>query len=224
MELSVFDLSKSLSVSPNTIERWLRQGKLPVFKKGANYRFHTSELEQWASKHNISLNLMDKDALEKEKESIIPLSDAVKNGGVYFDIQANDVNSILKACLEKISGISDDFKEDLFERLVEREKALSTGIGNGIAIPHPREQLSYFTRPMVSVCFLEHPVNYKALDNQPVSILFFLLSPTLRMHLHLLSVLSFCLRDYQFTNFLKSRPDPLALVEKIEVLQKTNPI
>ncbi|MBW2653905.1 MAG: PTS sugar transporter subunit IIA [Deltaproteobacteria bacterium] len=224
MELSVFDLSKSLSVSPNTIERWLRQGKLPVFKKGANYRFHTSELEQWASKHNISLNLMDKDALEKEKESIIPLSDAVKNGGVYFDIQANDVNSILKACLEKISGISDDFKEDLFERLVEREKALSTGIGNGIAIPHPREQLSYLTRPMVSVCFLEHPVDYKALDNQPVSILFFLLSPTLRMHLHLLSVLSFCLRDYQFTNFLKSRPDPLALVEKIEVLQKTNPI
>ena len=116
MELSVFDLSKSLSVSPNTIERWLRQGKLPVFKKGANYRFHTSELEQWASKHNISLNLMDKDALEKEKESIIPLSDAVKNGGVYFDIQANDVNSILKACLEKISGISDDFKKYLFER------------------------------------------------------------------------------------------------------------
>ncbi|WP_299977292.1 PTS sugar transporter subunit IIA [Desulfobacula sp.] len=224
MELSVFDLSKHLGVAPNTIERWLRQGKLPVSPKGANYRFQTSELEKWASKHNINLKLSNKGIPEKERESVTPLSVAVKNGGVYSDIQANDVNGVLKACLEKISDISDDFKADLFDRLVEREKALSTGIGNGIAIPHPREQLSYLTSPMVSVCFLEHPVDYKALDNQPVSTLFFLLSPTLKMHLHLLSVLSFCLRDHQFTNFLKARPDSVALVEKIETLQKANSI
>ena len=224
MELSVSELSKHLGVAPDTIERWVRQGKLPVFKKGINYRFDTKELEKWASKHNISLKFSGKGAPQKDIESLIPLSFAVQNGRVYFDIQGNDVNSVLKSSIKKIDRIPDNFKADLLDRLIKREKALSTGIGNGIAIPHPREQLSYLESPMVSVCFLDHPVDYKALDNQPVSILFFILCPTLKMHLHLLSALSFCLRDDLFIDFLKSRPDSVALVEKIEIIQKANPI
>jgi len=224
MELSVFDLSKHLGVVPDTIERWVRQGKLPVFKKGANYWFDTKELDKWAAKHNISLNFSDSGTPQKEIEPVVSLSTAVRNGGVYFDIQGNDVNSVLKFSIEKISNISDDFKTDLLDRLIEREQALSTGIGNGIAIPHPREQLSYLKNPLIAVCFLEHPVDYKALDNRPVSVLFLILCPVLKMHLHLLSSLSFCLRDYQFTNFLKSRPNTDQLVEKIEIIQKANPI
>ena len=224
MELSVFDLSKHLGVVPDTIERWVRQGNLPVFKKGINYRFDTKELEKWAAKHNIGLNFSDMGTPPSKIDSVIPLSIAVKNGGVYFDIQGNDVNSVLKSSIEKISNISDDFKIDLLDRLIDREQALSTGIGNGIAIPHPREQLSYLKNPLVSVCFLEHPVDYQALDNRPVSVLFFILCPALKMHLHLLSSLSFCLRDYQFIDFLKSRPKSDQLVEKIEIIQKANPI
>ncbi len=225
MELSVFDLSKQLGVTQDTIERWVRQGKLPVFKKGINYRFDTKKLKKWASNHNINLNFSDKTGLpQKQEQSVIPLSVAVQNGGVYFDIQGYDVNSVLKSSIGKISNIPDAFKADLLERLIQREKALSTGIGNGIAIPHPREQLSYLESPLVSVCFLDHPLDYKALDNQSVSVLFFILCPALKMHLHLLSALSFCLRDHQFIDFLKSRPNLVALVEKIEIIQKTNPI
>jgi PTS system nitrogen regulatory IIA component len=222
MECSALDLSKYLGVATNTIERWLRQGKLPVSKKGIKYIFRSKDLEKWASKHNITLNQLDISV--PEKESIIPLSSAVQNGGIYFDIPGNDVNSILKASIEMISDIPDDLKTDVLDRLMEREQALSTGIGNAIAIPHPREQLSYLPRPMVSVCFLANPVDYKALDNKPVSILFFLFSQSLKIHLHLLSVLSFCLRDSQFVSFLKSRPEPAQLIEKIEIIQKANPI
>ena len=156
MELSVFDLSKHLGVVPDTIERWVRQGKLPVSKEGGNYRFRTSELQKWAKKHNICLNLSDKRAPEKKSESVILLSRAVQNGGVYFDIQGNDVKSVLKASLEKILKLPDDFKADLLDRLIEREQALSTGIGNGIAIPHPRVQLGYLNEPLVAICFLEN--------------------------------------------------------------------
>ncbi|MCP4722632.1 MAG: PTS transporter subunit EIIA [Desulfobacteraceae bacterium] len=221
MELSVFDLSKYLGVVPDTIERWVRQGKLPVSKDGGNYRFRKSELQKWATKHNICLNISDKKAL-KNSEAVIPLSCAVENGGIYFDIQGNDVTSVLKACLEKISKLPEDFKSDLLDRLIEREQALSTGIGNGIAIPHPRVQLGYLNEPLVAVCFLKDPVDYNALDQQPVNILFFILCPDLKLHLQLLSSLSFCLRDKSFTLFLKSRPDPKILVEKIEVLQALN--
>ena len=224
MELSVFDLSKYLGVVPDTIERWVRQGKLPVSQKGAKYKFQQVELEKWAVKHNISMNSLDKKISEKEKESVIPLSVAVQNGGVYVDVPGNNVNSVLTAAIEKFTNIPEDTRAQLLERLIERESALSTGIGKGIAIPHPREQLTDIPCPMVCICFLEHPVDYKAIDNQPESVLFFLLCPSLKLHLHLLSALSFCLRDGQFTSFLKSKPDPIQLIEKIETLQKANPI
>ena len=219
MELTIFDLSKHLGVVPDTIERWVRQGKLPASKADGNYRFRTSELQKWASKHNISLNITGKKVPEKKSDPVISLSSAVENGGVIFDIPGNDVNSVLNASLEKISKVPKDFQADLLDRLMEREQALSTGIGNGIAIPHPRVPLGYLGEPLVAVCFLEHPVDYNAMDQQPVDVLFFILCPDLKFHLHLLSALSFCLRDKSFTQFLRSRPDHSALIEKIEDLQ-----
>jgi len=222
MELTILDLSKHLGVVPDTVERWVRQGKLPVSKTGSRYRFRTSELEKWAGKHNISLDISGKKASEKKVQSILPLSSAVEQGGIYFDIQGDDVQSVLTACLEKISKVPADFKSELLDRLIEREQALSTGIGNGFAIPHPRVPVDYLSTPLVAVCFLENPVDYRAMDQQPVEILFLILCPDLKFHLHLLSALSFCLRDKSFAQFLKSRPDPKGLIEKIEALQKLN--
>lgn len=222
MELTILDLSKHLGVVPDTVERWVRQGKLPVVKAGSNYRFRTSELQKWAGKHNILLNISGKKVSEKKNESVLPLSDAVEEGGVYFDIQGDDVQSVLTACLERIPKVPTDFKSEILDRLIEREQALSTGIGNGIAIPHPRVPLSCLSAPLVAVCFLETPVDYRAMDQQPVEILFLILCPDLKFHLHLLSSLSFCLRDKSFAQFLKSRPDPVALIERIEARQKLN--
>ncbi len=222
MELSVSELSKLLGVAPTTIERWLRQGNLPVSSKGTHCRFNKLELEKWAAKKKITLNFSEKVLPSKKEDEDIPLPAAIQNGGIYYDIQGDKVSQVLKNSIEKISIIPDDLKTDLFERLMEREVALSTGIGRGIAIPHPREQLNYLDGPVICVCFLDHPVDYNALDQKPVFVLFFILCPDLKMHLHLLSALSFCLKDPQFISFLKSKPDSVQLITKIEYLQQEN--
>lgn len=222
MEFSISELSKHLGVAQSTIERWVRQGKLPVSKYGAGYSFQTSDLKKWAAKRNISLNLDNQGRPEKEIHPKFALSAAVKNGGLYVNIQGNDVSSVLKSSVDRINSIPTDFKIDLYERLLEREQALSTGIGNGIAIPHPRIPLGYLGEPQVVACFLENPVDYNALDGLPVHLLFFILCPDLKFHLHLLSSLSFCLRDQEFVNYLSSGPDLASLIEKIEALQALN--
>ncbi|MCF8093422.1 MAG: PTS sugar transporter subunit IIA [Desulfotignum sp.] len=224
MTLSVFDLSTYLGVNPDTIKRWVRQGKLPVLPKGADLRFQKKDLEKWAALHNIRLNLTDKKSAEKQTPVDIPLSQALQNGGIYCDIPGNDVAAVLASCVKKIPQVPDDFKPDLLDRLVERENAFSTGVGNGMAIPHPRQQLSYLPHPMITVNFLSHPVDYNALDGRPVSILFCILCPSLQYHLHLLSALSFCLKDADFVAFIKSRPQMDQLVEKTMILQKSNPL
>ena len=68
-----------------------------------------------------------------------------------------------------------------------RESLGSTGIGDGIAIPHVRNPIvMHIPRPTITLCFLEHPIDFGALDGQPVHTLFTIVSPTVRAHLHLL--------------------------------------
>ncbi len=224
MDVSVSELSKLLGVSPDTIERWLRQGKLPVSRKGTQYRFKIDELKKWAYNHHINLDLSDKIIPKKKSSSSVSLTDAVQNGGVHFDIQGNDVTTVLASAVDKLQGIPEVHTGRLLDQLIERETALSTGIGNGIAIPHPRQQQDYLNDPMVAVCYLSRPVDYNALDNQPVSVLFVILCPVLKMHLHLLSAISFCLKNRGFTAFLDSQPPLDMLLEKIEAVQKNNPV
>ena len=217
MTISITELSRYLGVAPATIERWVKQGKLMAYSRGdERLTFKTKEVEQWAARQNIRLNIPAKD--RGMPESLISLSQAVRNGGVYSGIRGEDKTSILQACVEKVTSIPEDFKQDLLERLLDREKALSTGIGNGIAIPHPRDPLTYLPQPMVLVCFLDTPVDYQALDHKPVSLLFIILSNTLKSHLPLLSSLSMCLKNQDFSTFLTSQPDLESLLDKIETL------
>lgn len=221
MEFSIIELSRHLGVTQATIERWVRQGKLPASKDGTAYSFRKNDLIKWACKRNITLRL-EGEKNQKESPPEASLLEAIESGGLYTDVKGNDVESVLRASLERIASIPKDFKPDLLDRLLEREHALSTGIGKGIAIPHPRIPLGYLTKPQVAVCFLEKSVDYKALDGMPVHLLFFILSPDLKFHLHLLSSLSFCLRDQKFVKYLSSGPDLTSLIEKIEELQALN--
>jgi len=75
----------------------------------------------------------------------------------------------------------------------------STAIGDGIAIPHVRNPIVlHVPQPVVTLCFLEAPVDFGALDEKPVHTLFTLISPTVKAHLHLLSRLAFALRNPDF--------------------------
>jgi len=82
----------------------------------------------------------------------------------------------------------------------------STGIGDGIAIPHVRNPVVlHISRPMVTLFFLEHPIDFGAIDGQPVYALFMLISPTVRAHLHLISRLAYSLRDEAFREVIQKR-------------------
>ncbi len=219
MEISITDLCKYLGVSRTTIERWIRQGKFPEPKRGSAWTFQSMDLKRWASKNNITLNFEPRPDPKSGTKQQVSLSEALEAGGVYHQVSGGDIASVLNACIEKIDAVQKKFKAGLLEQLTEREEALSTGVGGGVAIPHPRTPLTYLAQPVVAACFLKNPVDYKALDNQPVFVLFFILYPELTFHLQLLSSLSFCLRNKEFSRFLKTCPEKSELIERIDTLQ-----
>jgi PTS system nitrogen regulatory IIA component len=94
----------------------------------------------------------------------------------------------------------------LLEVLLARESLGSTGIGDGIAIPHIRNPLVLgVDGPRICLCFAKKPVDFDAIDKKPVNALFILISPTVREHLRLLARLSFALNDPGFRAAVSKR-------------------
>jgi len=226
MRLNINEMARRLKLPASTIERWIRQGRIPLQKSGRECIFEAAILEKWAKKHHFPFTASTKALLEDKTRPASPaefgsLSAAMQRGGAYYHMPGDDVTTVLTAVLDQLPQLSGPQKTELLEKLLEREHLTSTGIGKGIAIPHPRSPMPQMVSiPAVSTCFLAHPVDFSAIDDQPVQILFLLLSPDVKTHLHLLSRISFCVRDDAFVAFLKSIPGRDAFFDKIEVFEK----
>ena len=199
MKLTVRDVARILSVSEKSIYRWIKQGVIPAYQINDQYRFNRAELLEWATSRKIQVS--PEIFAEPEGGETPPptLSEALRTGGVHYRIGGTDKAGVLRSIVETMQLPEEVDREFLYQVLLAREALGSTGIGEGIAIPHVRNPIVlHLSRPMVTLCFLEHPVDFGALDGQPVTTLFTLISPTVRAHLHLLSRLGFALRDPDF--------------------------
>jgi len=217
VQLAVRDVAKLLGVSEKTIYRWVRRGSIPAYRVNEQYRFNRAELLEWATARRISIT----PSLFVEPESPVPtLLDAIQAGGITYRVGGTDRESVLRSAVEVMRLPDEVDREFLLQVVLARESLASTGIGGGIAVPHPRNPVVlHVPRPMVSLCFLETPVPFGALDDKPVTTLFLLVSPTSRGHLHLLSILSFALRDDRFREAIteqRSREDIHDCIRRVE--------
>lgn len=219
MNLTVRDTARLLKVSEKTIYRWITQGKLPAYCVHQQYRFNRIELLEWATARRINVS----PEIFSEPESELPMpsvSTALQAGGIHYRMGGKNREEVLRALVEHMRLPEGVDREFLFRVLLAREELGSTGIGDGIAIPHLRNPvIIHITDPIVMLCFLETPVDFGALDGKPVHTVFTIASPTVRVHLHVLSRLSFILRNDQFRGLLRaqgSREEIFAAIAQIE--------
>jgi PTS system nitrogen regulatory IIA component len=220
MKLTVRDAARLLSVTEKTIYRWIKQGFIPAYQINDQYRFNRAELLEWATSRKINVSpeiFAEPDGGEGPPPS---LGEALRAGGVHYRVGGADKAAVLHAAVDMMKLPEEVDREFLYQVLLAREALGSTGIGEGIAIPHVRNPIVlHLSRPMVMLCFLEHPVDFGALDGQPVTALFILISPTVRAHLYLLSRLGFALRDPDFKNAVlrqASREEILEALRRVE--------
>jgi PTS system nitrogen regulatory IIA component len=199
MQLTVKDAARLLKVSEKSVYRWIKQGSIPAYRISDQFRFNRAELLEWATARKIQISPDIFLETEAEQSPLPSLLEALQAGGVYYRIGGADKPSVLRAVVEVLRLPEEVDREFLYQVLLAREALGSTGIGEGIAIPHVRNPIVlHLPRPMMTLCFLEQAVDFGALDGQPVTTLFTLISPTVRAHLHMLSRLGFILRDPGF--------------------------
>jgi PTS system nitrogen regulatory IIA component len=199
VQLLVKDVAKLFSVSEKTIYRWIDQDGLPAFRINKQYRFNRVEILEWATAHKVNTSPQLLRNAEEEAEPLPDLAQALEDGGIFYRIDGKDKDSVLRSVVDHLRLPEAVDREFLFQVLLEREAMGSTSIGDGIAIPHVRNPIVlHIPRPAITLCFLENPIEFGALDGKPVNTLFTIVSPTIRAHLHVLSSLAFALRDADF--------------------------
>jgi PTS system nitrogen regulatory IIA component len=103
------------------------------------------------------------------------LSDLIAPDAIFPELKAKSKKQALQAVAQRAAKLTGLDERAILDTLLQRERLGSTGIGRGIAIPHGRVQgllriVSVFAR-------LEDPIEFEALDDEPVDLIFLLLAP-----------------------------------------------
>jgi nitrogen PTS system EIIA component len=216
-DIPVKEAAELLNVSEKTVYRWIRQGVIPTIKLQGQYRFDRVELEGWARHNRIGSFQAATAADEPEEE--VSLLRAVQLGGIHYKIEGETPEQLYAQVAELFPfspRLAPTFKETLQATLLERERLSTTGIGHGIALPHPRHPRDWgLGNPAVGVFFPERPVDFHALDGEPVFVLFVILCATVKGHLKMLSRISHLVSKPEQRDFLRGVPNRTDLTERI---------
>ena len=123
------------------------------------------------------------------------LADLVTSRSIIAQLRVSNKRQVLQELARRAANMTGVPDKQIYDALVERERLGTTGIGNGIAVPHCR--LPDLPRLYGFFARLERPVPFEAIDDQPVDLVFLLLAPTDAgaEHLKALARVSRLLRD-----------------------------
>ena len=151
----------------------------------------------------------------------VGLSELIRKGGLYSGLRGTNLREILEAFIEVLPPIPSVQADQLLTAVLEREALMSTGIGGGIALPHPRNPLAVADgERFVALAFLETAVNWNSLDGEKVDTLLLIVSSSAKQHLQTLSEITFFCRQTDFRRLLKDRAPLEELLSFIEEAEK----
>ena len=141
----------------------------------------------------------------------MPLTDLVAPNAVVPTLKVNGKKQAIQELAAKAARLSGQNERVIFETLMQREKLGSTGVGNGIAIPHGK--LPKLEKLFGLFARLDRGIDFEALDGQPVDIIFLLLAPESAGadHLKALARVARLLRDPDIVRKLRDSRDADAL-------------
>jgi PTS system nitrogen regulatory IIA component len=139
------------------------------------------------------------------------LAELIERGGVLYNVLGNSPQEILTGIINTVpvplsidNALSID-KGGLLKAVLEREALMSTGIGKGIALPHPRNPvIRDGEQQFVTIAFPARPVDWNALDGKPVHTIMLIAAASAKEHLHILSKLNFLSQQENFYHLLRA--------------------
>jgi PTS system nitrogen regulatory IIA component len=227
MILTLKELAEYLRVTERTILRMLKDGKITGSKIGGQWRFNGSQIDK------VFFPPAKKEPISDDAKSIIvpPGGDETLSSqprmpiGISISRMLNEKRMVMHmeamTAAEAIAEILDPrFMNDLVldindlkEKCLAREAVLSTAVGEGFAVPHPRDPVPTLRCPgCIIYGHSDRGVEFGAPDGKPVKDFFLICSQNIELHMHLMSCLARLLRDDVFTAALPKAKTPADII------------
>lgn len=141
------------------------------------------------------------------------LSDLLGNDAVSVGLKAKSKKQVIQELAGQAAAKTGLSEREIFDTLLQRERLGSTGVGNGIAIPHGK--LTRLDGLIGFFAKLDHPIDFDALDDEPVDLVFLLLAPegAGADHLKALARIARQLRDATVAQGLRDATDAETVYE-----------
>ena len=217
MQWTVKKAAEFLQVPEDTVYEWIRRRGLPATEFNGRYHFNRLKLLDWAQENQLPI-------LVANGVDLPSLEEALQAGGFHAGIPGNDKPDIFRNILDRLPFPPELDRGWVLQMILSREKEGSTGVGKGIAIPHARHPiLLQVGKPLVAFCTLKEPLDFGATDGRRVSSLFLIVSPSIRLHLHLLERLGHALRDPEFSRLVQAGGPFLKVLERLSEVERSIP-
>ena len=198
--LTVNEVAKFLKVSPNIIQEMINDNVFVASKSGNTLKVNKNEIDEWLAKLNES-----EENMLALKRTVCRFQDYFITENIVMNFEAdNKYEAIAKMSIHaKDLKIVRDHRW-LYEVVVAREELVSTAVGQGVALLHPRHHHpAKIKRPSILFGRCEEGVEFDAPDDKPVKVFFMLLLHNDKQHLFSLSYISkFILKDGNLNKLL----------------------
>ena len=211
-----------LSASEKEIQKLVKKNDIPYQEIQDKIFFNKQQIIEWALGRSIPLNLSKHKFMNEYH--IKTLNDLLDTDSFFYDCDFNEelyVNQMVERTrLEKNVD-----KSVIIQLLKSREELMSTAIGNGVSLPHPRIPLMVGkNKPLLNFFFLKKPLDLNSLDGKPVHTIILLISQTIRQHLSLIAHTGFLLSNESFRSALENRLDYPKIIDIIKHIENTRSV
>jgi PTS system nitrogen regulatory IIA component len=222
MQLTVRQAAAYFGVDDQTVRKWIADRDLPVHRANEQLHLNAIEVWEWAIERGVPVSRRLLDDARRTPEHAPPLSELLERGGIHLNSAAEGAKAeVLAGVVAHLPLPPEVDREFLLTVLEAREAMGSTGIGDGIAIPHVRNPiLLHVKRPFVSLFLLDRPVDFDAIDGKPVHALFVVVATSVPVHLRVLAHLGQALRDSKLRRLLVDRAPADRIMERIRELER----
>jgi nitrogen PTS system EIIA component len=220
--MTLTEVANYLKLSEKTILKMIKNQEIPCAKIANQWRFLRPLIEDWLlAKMNV-IPQNDLSRLIEEQSDQVPISrfTSVPLIAVLPDnIDKHDALHQLTTLANDHKIISDT--EKVYLKLIEREQMISTGIGKGVAIPHMRNPSSLvIDGPKIVIGLSKGGVTYDSSDNEPVHIIFLILTDSEVVHLRIMAKLAQMIRKNDMTSKLLKAVNPHKFFQQIALFER----
>jgi PTS system nitrogen regulatory IIA component len=145
------------------------------------------------------------------------LTELLRRGGFYYRIPGVRPKEILSRFIEAVKLPASVERRAFLAAVLEREDLMSTAAGNGFALPHPRDFIvSAASDQFAALAFPAKPVDWGALDGQPVNAVILVVSASPKLHLRTLQRFSFFCQNREFRSLIEIQPPEETILSYIK--------